>query len=197
MEFSVREMVFYVAFPVSVLVLHFLYLKLVFLFSRKNSKSAIVLSNVVLYPLLVSAWVSLFVKWFLGADFKVWLSAFVMGVVGYYLSVLMTLLPFIGIVFGELDMEFLFLCLGVLVGFSHPLWGEGIKAVLHVNPVPLFVVFVVAFIMSVLIKQAATSSLKGVHDGRDTLSALVLSICVSAGFVSVLVAILATHLNLL
>ncbi len=192
-----KEMIFYVSFPLSVFILHFLYLKFVSFVSRK--KIWVILTNVLLYPIEACSLVSGFLWWYLNTNFKAFLSSVIMGIVAYYGSILMTFLPFIGIIFGELDLEFLVLAIGSIIGISHPLLASGgLKRMSGINIIPILVVFVVAFIMSVLIKQVATSSLKTAsYSNKDALSVLVLSLCISTGMISVLLAILVTHIKLI
>ncbi len=184
--FAMRDPIFYMAFPLGVFVVHYLFLGVVVGISSK--RRLVALLNMILYPLFMSLLVAGFFMWFSNRDYRHFLSSVVIGVLGYYLSLVLAFLPFLALIFRELDMEFLLLGIGAAMGVLYPsplLFLKALGGLLSKNSFSLVLVFVVSLMASALVKYLISRSVVVGSEKKEALRSLVWVVSVSAGVVAV------------
>ena len=156
--------------------------------SLKGKKGIVALLNMVVYPLGMSALLALFFVITAHLGKGNFLSSLVVGVAGYYLSVVLAFVPFLDLLFRELDMEFLLLGLGTVMGVSSssPLeFFRSLGGLLAKYSFPLLLVFVVALVASTLVKYLISRTLVVDSEKKRVLKNLAWVVSISAGVVSV------------
>jgi len=183
-----KNLVFYIGFPLGVFSVHYLFLGLVMDLSARGKKGVVALFNMVLYPVGMSALLAGFFVFVSSQSWGHFFSSLVGGVVSYYLSMVLAFIPFLDLLFRELDMEFLLLGLGAILGVlcSSPLvFFSSLGEVLIRHSFPILLVFVVALVASSLVKYLISRTLVMDGDKKEVLKNLAWVVSISAGVVSV------------
>jgi len=187
-----KEFLLYILFPLAVFFLHLFYLNLLLRRIPAKRKRFIALLNMLFYPAVVSFFVSLFFAWARGVYGLNILTAFCAGFLGYYLSVLLSLAPFLGPFFREPDMEFLLSGLFAAMGVFHPSpWKflVGLGPLLVKRSFFLVLAIVSALIISTLVKYLISQHLSPYQGKEDALKAAAWSVSLTAAVMGVPVVI--------
>ena len=183
-----RDLFFYIGFPLGIFVVHYLFLWLVMDLSAREKKGIVALLNMVLYPLGMSGLLSSFFVIVARLDLSHFMSSVVVGVAGYYLSMVLAFVPFLDLLFRELDMEFLLLGLGSILGvlYSSPMdFFKSLGGLLTKYTFSLLLVFVVALVASTLVKYLISKNLIVDNERKEVLKNLAWVVSISTGVVSV------------
>ncbi len=186
---ALKHFIIYLALPLMVVVSHFLYFMV--LMKASGKRLTVSLLNMLVYPTGMSAKVSFVFALVAGKDISHWLTAVTAGVAGYYLSLLLSFVPFLAPIFREFDMEFFLLAMGCALGSLHPTpkhFFTSAGSILINNLTPLVISFMVAMACSYLVKLQ-TRGLFASKDKREILKTASLIFSVSAGIVSIPVAV--------
>lgn len=163
----------YIVLPSLILLLHLVFSRIVIAYTGR--KFALSFINLFIYPLFFSAVLSLTYSFLLNKEWL--LSSLVGGFIGYYSSLLLSLIPASGIhhFFAELDIEFLLLNLGCALGTQHPLNLKGLA-------IPVILTFTVSAIFSLAVKQSTKGLLLSSTEKLDMLKNMMLiySLCCAA-----------------
>jgi len=107
----------YFIFPVVIFVFHYLYFSI--LFFKKTDRKILVLFNILIYPLIFSLVICFLFNLFTNFEFQNLIICIISGFIGYYISLMLSFVPFIGDVFREIDMEFFLLAVFCVIGFKY------------------------------------------------------------------------------
>ncbi len=163
----------YILLPFWILILHLLFSRIVIAYSGRKFLLSFI--NLLVYPAFFSSLLSFVYSFLLQ---KQWLLNSLMGgLIGYYSSLVLSLMPVPGIhhFFAELDIEFLLLNLGCALGVVHPLNLKDIA-------IPVTLTFLASVIFSLAVKQSTKGLLLSSTEKLDMLKNMMLiySLCCAA-----------------
>jgi len=187
-----KVLLLYILFPLMAFLLHLVYLNLLLRGIPAERKRFIALLNILFYPAVMSFFVAFFFAWARGVYGLNILTALCAGFMGYYLSMLLSLTPFLGPFFREPDMEFLLLGLFVAMGVFHPSpWKflVGLGPLLVKRSFLLVLALVSALIISTLVKYLISQHLFPYQGKEDALKAAAWSVSLTAAVMGVPVVI--------
>ncbi len=187
-----RTFGFYILFPVAIFVVHLLFLNFLLRVLPRERTRVVGLTNLFLYPLILSSLLALFFH-FVGM--KPWshaFSSFCVGFLGYYFSFVLSLLPFVGPFFRELDMEFLLLGLSAALGslYDSPLvFLHDLGGLLTRYSLLLVLALVSSLIISTLVKYLIVRTMVSYQERDEALKGAAWSISISAGVMGIPIAV--------
>jgi hypothetical protein len=182
----------YILFPVSIFVMHLLFLNFLLRVLPQKRPRLLGLTNLFLYPLALSSLLAVFFHF---AGMKPWnhaFSAFCVGFLGYYFSFVLSLLPFVGPLFRELDMEFLLLGLSCALGslYDSPvLFIHALGSLLTRYSLLLVLALVSSLIISTLVKYLIARTMVSYQERDEALKGIAWSVSISAGVMGVPIAV--------
>ena len=174
--------------PIVIFMLHLGFSKISMWYLNKGAKRAVAVLNLVVYPMVVSLLLSLFFTFIAKGRPQGLLPPWTGGIAGYYLSLILGVLPFSGPFFREMDLEFFLLGAGVvegvqastlkgfwkiLCGHSLTHWGLVFGAILG------------ALLLSMFTKYLVTSRMGYYDRQEDMLKGFVWGISIASGVVTI------------
>jgi len=174
--------------PLGVFLVHLGFSKVSMWYLNKGAKRTVALLNLFVYPMLVSLLLSLFFSFLTKGKPQGLLPPWVGGIAGYYLSLILGVLPFSGPFFREMDLEFFLLGVGVVEGTQattlNGFWKMlGGRSLTHWGLI--FGAVLGALFLSMFTKYLVTSKI-GYYDRKeDMLKGFVWGISIAAGMVTI------------
>ena len=174
--------------PIGVFLFHLGFSKLSMWYLSKGAKQAVGLINLILYPVVVSLLLALFFRTLLTGAPTGLFPSWVGGIAGYYMSLILGILPFSGPFFREIDLEFMLLALGVVEGSRAGSFKE-LGSLMSSNTLShwglMFGAILGALILSMITKYLVTRSMGYYEREEEMVKGFVWGISIASGMVTI------------
>jgi len=174
--------------PILIFLFHLGLSKLNLWYLGKEAKRAVVLINMILYPMVMSGLLVLFFKLCSSGAATGLLPGWTGGIASYYLSLVLGVLPFSGPFFREMDLEFFLLGAGVVEGAQASTLKEFVSILAGQSLTHwglLFVAILGALFLSMSTKYLVTRQMGYYDKEEEMLKGFVWGISIASGVVTI------------